>query len=297
MEKLPKKLILLTTIVIIAYITGCITWNPGWKISPNMDAKVNVNVILEKTKKLENDADTKEKLRELIAVYESALQREPVNRTILESLARNCFLMAYGYSRNVDEKSRYYVKSIQYAEQALCLNKDFEVRVDSGAKLWESLDVLTRNDMYALMSWYFSAGSYWKECFNALERLMNVIWVQRFQKVIGRMMAIDPTYLHGMPYYLWASFYSGAPSFAGGDLKKAEAMFKKAIELGPTMLNYRRTRALLLYTKTGDREAFVRDMEWILSRDPHKAPLGYPLNVFVQRDAKDGLAAVDQYFK
>lgn len=296
MERLPEKIALFYTIVVISCTVGCITWNPGWKMSPNMDARVNVNVMLEKTKKLENDADTKEKLQELIVVYESVLHQEPVNRTVLESLARNCFLMAYGYSRHVDEKSRYYVKSIQYAEQALCLNKDFKVKVDHGAKLWESLDVLTRNDMYALMSWYFSAGSYWKECFNVLERVMNVLWVKRFQKIIERMMEIDPTYLHGMPYYLWASFYSGAPSFAGGDLKKADSMFKKAIAFGPTMLNYRRTRALLLYTKTGNREAFVRDMEWILSRNPHKAPLGYPLNVFVQRDAKDRLAAVDRYF-
>jgi len=260
-------------------------------------ANGDVNAILKKAKKLENNADTGEKVEELIKVYESALKIKPASRTVLESLARNCFLMAYGYGRDEDEKAHYYIKSMKYSEQALYLNGDFKVKVDNGAKLWEVLDVLKRDDMYALISWYLSAGSYWKECFNVVERVLNIIWVERFKKVVTRMMEIDPAYLHGMPYYIWASFYGSAPSFAGGDLQKADAMFKKAIEFGPMMLNYRRTRADILYTKTGNREGFIRDMEWVLLQDPHKAPLGYPLNIFIQRKAKAGLANVDQYFK
>lgn len=254
------------------------------------------NAILKQAAKLEKNADTGEKVEKLIKLYEAVLVIKPANRTALESLARNCFLMAYGYGRDEDEKAHYYIKSIQYSEQVLYLNRNFKAKVDNGTNPWEALDVLTRDDMYALISWYLSAGSYWKECFNVVERVLNVIWVERFKKVITRMMEIDPTYLHGMPYYIWASFYSNAPSFAGGDLQKADVMFKKAIDVGPMMLNYRRTRASLLYTKTGNREAFVRDMEWVLSQDPHKAPLGYPLNVFIQREAKEGLAAVDRYF-
>jgi hypothetical protein len=63
------------------------------------------------------------------------------------------------------------------------------------------------------------------------------------------------------------------------------------------MLNFRRTRARLLYTKTGDREGFIRDMKWVLTQDPRKAPLGYPLNFFIQQDARQGLADVEKYFK
>jgi tetratricopeptide (TPR) repeat protein len=263
----------------------------------NTEVQGGANVILEKAEKLEKNADTGEKVEELINVYESMINIEPANRTALEALARNCFLMAYGYGRDEDEKAHYYIKSIQYSEQVLHLNSNFKAKVESGATLWEALDVLTRDDMYALISWYLSTGSYWKECFNVVERALNLIWVERFKKVITRMMEIDPTYLHGMPYYIWASFYSSAPSFAGGDLQKADTMFKKAIDIGPMMLNYRRTRADILYTRTGNREAFVRDMKWVLLQDPHKAPLGYPLNVFIQRKAKDSLANVDQYFK
>ena len=211
MKNYFNHLILFILIIVISFTTGCLKWAPGWKMVRSSEVKGGVNAILEKAEKLENDADTGEKVGELIKVYELVLNIEPANRTVLESLARNCFLMAYGYGRDADEKAHYYLKSIQYSEQALYLNRDFKAKVDNGAKTWEALDVLTRDDMYALISWYLSAGSYWKECFNPVERVLNVIWVKRLKKVIARMMEIDPAYLHGMPYYLWASFYSEAP--------------------------------------------------------------------------------------
>jgi len=297
MKKSPRRFVLVISIIMFLSMAGCFQWEPGWKMPPKTPSHDNVNTVLKKAARLENNADTREQVKELIGVYAAALNVEPDNRTVLENLARNCFLMAYGYGRDVNEKTHYYVLSIQYAERALYLNQDFKARVDKGAKTWEALDVLTRNDMYALVSWYLSAGSYWKECLNGVERIINIVWARRFKKIITRMMEIDPAYLHGTPYYLWASYYSGAPSFAGGDLKKADNMFKKAIATGPMMLNFRRTRARALYTKTGNREAFVNDMKWVLSQDAHKAPLGYPLNVFIQRDARKGLSDVDRYFK
>lgn len=297
MKKSPERLVLLISIISVSLTVGCLRWEPGWKIPPKAPCQGDVNAVLNVAAQLENKADTREKVEELIDVYREALGIEPDNRTALENIARNCFLMAYGYGRDVDEKKHYYIQSIQYAEQTLYLNKNFKARVDQGAKTWEALEALTRDDMYSLVSWYLSAGSYWKECLCGVERVINLIWAKRFKKVITRMMEIDPAYLHGTPYYLWGSYYSGAPSFAGGDLKKADDMFHKAIAAGPMMLNFRRTRARALYTKTGNRDAFVRDMEWVLAQDAHKAPLGYPLNIFIQRDARKGLAEVDRYFK
>lgn len=116
-EKHLKKLIALIKKVFISFTTGSLKWKPGWKMVRNMDAKGDVNAILKKANKLEHNADTKKKVGELIKVYESALNTEPFNRTVLTDLARNWFLMAYGYGMDAEEKSRYYVKSIQYSER------------------------------------------------------------------------------------------------------------------------------------------------------------------------------------
>jgi hypothetical protein len=41
-----------------------------------------------------------------------------------------------------------------------------------------------------------------------------------------------------------------------------------------------------LHAKTRDREAFRKDLEWVLAQDPHKALTPYPWSVYYQREAK-----------
>jgi hypothetical protein len=72
----------------------------------------------------------------------------------------------------------------------------------------------------------------------------------------------------------------------GGDLKKSSEYFSKADEVGAGWLHVRFTRAKLLHAKTGDREAFRKDLEWVLAQDPHLAMNLYPYNVYYQREAK-----------
>ena len=112
------------------------------------------------------------------------------------------------------------------------------------------------------------------------------------------MMDIDPTWGNGTPYYAWANYYAVSPRFVGGDLKKAAEYYKRAIELGPDMLNFRRTRALFLHTKNKDRKAFEEDLNWVISQDPKKDRhyLSYPYSVFLQREAKELLDHIDNYF-
>jgi hypothetical protein len=283
--------------ILSGFLIGCISWEPGWKMPQAPSAKGDAKALIAKAEKLESEANTKEKVRELIAAWEAVLAADPSSATALISLGRNCFLMAYGWGTGAKDKAPWYVKSIRYSERLLYLNKGFRAKVDGGARLWEALDTLTRDDMFGLMWWYLSLGSYWRECPGKPAQLANIHWARRMNMVLKRMMAIDPAWYHGFPYYGRATFYCGAPKIAGGDLQKADAMFKKAIENGPTMLNFRRTRARLLHTRTGDRAAFTSDMEWVIAQDPHRCPLGYPLNFFIQRDAREGLRDINKYFK
>jgi hypothetical protein len=112
------------------------------------------------------------------------------------------------------------------------------------------------------------------------------------------MMDIDPSWAGGSPYYAAANYYALAPSLFGGDLNKADAYYKRAIEMGPSMLNFRRTRALFLHTKNNDKKAFIKDLKWVLSQNPHRVRfyLNYPYNIFLQRDAKYLLNHIDEYF-
>ncbi len=252
--------------------------------------------LLAEAEKLKDKVDTRDGVFELVKVYETVLEIEPDNRSALGGIGSCYFLLGYGYGKSRDEKEQYYLKSIQYCEQLVYLNPEFKIEADKGADIWDALDVLTENDMNALWWWFLAAGSYVTECHSTPVKIINAALVLRIKAVMTRMMAINPQWQNGSPYYLSANYYAQSPALFGRDLEKSVQLFKKAVKTGPTMLNFRRTRARNLHTKTGNREGFIADMEWVLKQDPHKAPLGYLWNSFVQRDAREGLAEIDSLF-
>ena len=273
------------------------SWQEGWEQFEKPCVKGDISSLISKTDKMIEQADSKEKVIELINIYEEIIKIDPTNRKALIELYSFCFLVGYGYADNKEEKKEYFLKTIKYSEQFMYSNPEFKLLADKGDGVWEACRVLSVREMEAMSYWYMSVGLYWKECQGVGGKLINIQWPIRIKKVIVRMMEIDPTWLNGVPYYLWANYYANAPGIVGGDLKKAEEYYKKAIELGPNMLNYRRSRSYYLYTKKKDRESFKRDLEWVISQDPHKAGLSYPWNAFIQHDAKNGLANINNYFR
>jgi len=244
-------------------------------------------------------ADTKEKLLDLIQTYESILKSDPENRKALSGLGRFCFLAGLGYADTVDETGEFSLKAIQYNERLMCLNPDFKNLADKGKEVWDACTVLSRTDMDALFFFYLSTSNYLREGLKGFSKLTIFRWPGRAKKVLKRMMAIDPSWGQGSPYYAWANYYVAIPELVGGDLRKAEEYYKTAIDLGPDMLNFRRTRALFLHTKTKNKDAFQKDLSWVLSQDPHKVRdmLTYPFNIFIQRSSKELLANIDDYFR
>ena len=290
------RISLICSIFLMISLVSCISWNEGWMSENKKVLDGDVQEILDKATKFMDEADTQEKVIELAEMYEQALKIDPDNRTALAALGSCNLLLGYGYADNTDDKEIYYLRAIRACERLLYLNPEFKARVDQGEKIWDAVDVLTVNDMEALWWWYLAVANYWTECHSMPVKLINLAWASRVKTILTRMLEIDPEWQNGSPYYLWANYYAKAPSIAGGDIAKAEEMFKKAIDSGPTMLNFRRTRARNLYIQTGNRESFIRDMEWVLQQDPHKAPLGYHFNVFIQRDARKGLEDIDKLF-
>ncbi len=286
----------------VFFLVGCMGWEEawkqekGWKQFKQPTKKGNVSELLEKAKEQINHADTKEKLFEFIKTYESVLKIDPYNYKALSSLGR--WLFAYGNAHvdNMEEKKRYFLASIKYNEQAMYTNPEFKDQVDKGADLWDACKVLTKREMAPMFYWYVSHGLYWAECLNPLEKLIGLVHAGRTVKVLDRMMEIDPTWAGGHPYCGWAIRYSLLPRLMGGDLEKAEEFFEKAIEAGPKWLPNRFSRAQHLHTKKKDREAFKKDLEWVVAQDPHNVDSPYPANVYYQKQAKKMLANIDDYF-
>ncbi len=296
MKTMIKSILTITTVSIL--ITGCMSWPAGWTQFEKPSVKQDVPSLLTEAEKQSLTADTKEKVLEAVKIYENVLKADPKNQDALLALCSLCGLNGYGYSDSKEEMAEYLLKVIKYSEQLMYMNSDFKTLIDQGENVWDACRVLSKNDLDAIFWYYLGTGLYWRECLSSVGKIINIQSVFRTKKILNRIMEIDPTWNSGTPYYLWANFYASAPGFAGGDMEKAEECYKKAIELGPEMLNFRRTRALFFHTKNKDRESFEQDLKWVLQQDPHKVTnyLNYSWNAFIQQNARNLLDHIDAYF-
>ena len=278
--------------------TETMNWIPGWHNIEEPSMQGDISELLEEAKQLIKSADTKQKVLDLIRIYKWALKIEPGNREALRGASWYSFLIALGYSNEKEGKCKYFKQSIGYCEQLMYLNQNFKKLVDGGDRTWEACRALSKNDIDALFLFWVASSCLWADCQNGFEKMIQLKWTARGKKELRTLMEIDPTWGGGTPYYAWAVYFTGAPRIAGGDMKKAEVFYEKAIQLGPDMLNYRRTRAMLFHTKRKDKEAFKKDLNWVISQDPTKDRhyFTYPFSVFLQREAREALDNMGSYF-
>ena len=282
--------------ILISHTYGCMSWEEGWKNVETPSMEGDIKLLFKMADKQISEADNNEKLLTLIKTYETILKIDPDNYKALWSLGRYYLLIGAAYSQSKDEKEKYYLKGIKYCERAMYQNNKFIALVDKGTKAWDACEVLKKNEIEAMYYWYALVGSYWKECFSWAGKLINIQWPRRAGKILPKMIELDPLWAGGHPYFAKAIFYASVPGIFGGDLKKSEEYFKKAVEAGPNWLYIRWGRAKLLHVKKKDKISFKKDLQWVISRDPRMVDSPYPWNVYFQREAREMLKNIDNYF-
>lgn len=243
-------------------------------------------------------ADNKEKLMRLLETYERVLEIDPSNYEALWSLGRYNVVMVLGYTESRGEKGKHNLAAIHYCEQAMKTHPEFNALCAGGGSesVGDACRVLSKREIAPLYYWWAAMGSYWSECLSFWKRTRSMYLARGIKKVMVRMLEIDPEWAGGHPYYAWGFYYTNIPRIMGGSLKKAEEFIDKAVEAGPKWLYARWGRAKYLYTRKKDKEAFREDMEWVIAQDPRKMDSPYPANAYFQRDARDMLSHMDDYF-
>ncbi len=275
---------------------GCMSWEEGWKEEVKASKKGDVEAILKKATEQMKQADTKEKVQELIKTYESVLQIDPANYEALSNLGSMTFLIGYGYTDAIEEKEDYYMKAAKYCERAMYTNSEFKKLIAQGKKTWEACESLSKKEMLAMYFWYMSVGNCWLECKKGFSKLINMYWPGRSRELLKAMMKIDPDWYGGAAVFSWATYYAVVPGFLGGDMEKSKEYFDRAIKAGETKINTRVVRARYFHAKNKDRKEFKKDLEWAVSQEPKKSIDIYPWGVFHKAKAKKMLKNIDQYF-
>ena len=124
-----------------------------------------------------------------------------------------------------------------------------------------------------------------------LKRLENR---EVIETVLHRTLSEDPGYNFHGANRIFGSFYAKLP---GVSLEQSKNNFDKTISSEPNFMTSYLMRAQFYYTKSGDRNSFVKDLRFVLNAEPTIIPEASPENLFEQELARILLSKEESLFE
>jgi len=193
---------------------------------------------------------------ELRAALEKAAQSDPRPEIFL-ALSEACFMYGDVRARTTEEKLEAYDRGRQAAQRAI------ELAPKSAAARF----------------WYGTNAGRWGQTKGVLRSLSLLPAVK---EAMQTALELDPSFAPA--YALGGTIYYEVPGFAGGDLDRSEALFRKGLEIDPHYTNMRLGLARTLLKKGRGADA-KRELEAVLEE---KAP--FNLADWTMKDVPDAKA-------
>jgi tetratricopeptide (TPR) repeat protein len=196
------------------------------------------------------------RIDELKAALEKAAETDP-QPEILLALSQACFMYGDVRAKTTEEKLAAYDRGRQAARRAI------ELAPKSAPARF----------------WYGTNTGRWGQTKGLLRSLFLLPSVK---EAMQAALALDPSYAPA--YALGGTIYCEVPGFAGGDLDRSEALFRKGLEIDPHYTNMRLGLARTLLKKGRGADA-RRELEALLEE---KTP--YNLADWTMKDVPDAKA-------
>ena len=222
---------------------------------------------------------------------EKALSLEPENFEIALLLSRAYHFEAYYIETDQSQKDSLFMMgarlAIQIVEQSAAYQETITtVQGDSMVKVTAALAAVEKEYINALFWWAANMGRY----LSTKSVRMRLDYREMGEAVMHRVLALDPDYFYGGPYRFFGALYARLP---GVELSRSEEYFQKAITAYPDYLGTYVLRAKFLHTKSGDREKFRADLEYVMNADPAQIPDVMQENLVEQKFARQLLDQED----
>jgi len=120
----------------------------------------------------------------------------------------------------------------------------------------------------------------------------------RVEAMMKRVLELDEGFHYGGAHLFMGIWYASRPKIAGGDLKKSQEHFLKALDLG-------KNKFLMAYVyyanhyarKMADKELFVSTLQKVLETPVETSPDLILVNTVAKKQAKELLSHVGEYFE
>ena len=187
-----------------------------------------------------------------------------------------------------------YKKAKKYALRALEL-RGLENPVSTPFDAFEeALNRLDKDDV----SYMFWAATCWGSWIRlSLGSMAAVAELPRVEALMKRVLVLDEEFYFGGPHLFMGIWFASRPQIAGGDLKRAQHHFQKALEFSRGKFLMTQVYYADQYArKTFDRKLFVATLKNVLETPADKIPQLTLLNTVAHKKAKGMLEQVDTYF-
>jgi len=126
----------------------------------------------------------------------------------------------------------------------------------------------------------------------AMSELPRVEWMMK------RALELDEGFYYGGPHLFMGIWFASRPKIAGGDLKKAQEHFLKALDLGQGKFLMAYVYYANYYArKIMDKDLFTSTLQKVLETPAETSPDLVLLNTVAKKQAKELLSHVGEYFE
>jgi tetratricopeptide (TPR) repeat protein len=208
-----------------------------------------------------------------LAAWEKAVALDPSDVETHTKLARGWFFLADAHMRKLGEKSEQYLetfeKGVAASERALgAASPEFKAAVTAGEPVEKAITKIGP-DAAPAAYWYAASLGKWARAKGFATTLGNK---DKIKSTMERVLEVAPDFFYAAPDRYFGAYYSVAPGFAGGDVKKSRAHFEKSLHVAP---NYAGTKVLMAdtyATKVQDRALFEQLLDEVLAMPDDAIP-------------------------
>ena len=278
-------------VAILAFITGCIS---SQKIVAEKAPALFRDVALSANRQ-SDIVLVRQGIPSYLMLIDGMLQSYPENPDLL--LAGAQAYAAYASVLDEDEQDRAAVlseRAKQYALKALDLTPPFKGALGKPLEVFQERLGKTDKKQVPTLFWVGNIWAGWIASNEGAAAMADLPWVEALME---RVLELEPSFYYGGPHLFKAILLSARPEQFGGNLKKAQEHFQKALDYGQGKFLMTEVYYAEYYARqTFNRDLFVSTLKRVLETPAQVDPDLTLANTLAQRKAKKLLARVDEFF-
>jgi len=269
---------------------------------PNKKLTVGATAtLLEEVARASNRQSDLRILREGMPAYlmliDGMVQAMPENEQLLIAAAQSYSSFASLFVEDQDKEyaNLLYGRGKQYALKSLEMRGFKEPLQRPFDEFKEGLNHLGKKDVPYIF-WTATCWANWIRLnLDSMEALSEL---PRVETMMKRALELDEGFYYGGPHLFMGIWYASRPKIAGGDLKKAQGHFLKALDLGQGKF----LMAYVYYAnhyarKMMDKDLFTSTLQKVLETPAETSPDLVLLNTVAKKQARELLSHVGEYFE